>query len=85
VNNLIGDARLEQIVEDFSRWFFSVADRVVVTDARYVDILEKRGYVKEKMVVLGKEPEIGEGISCKDRVKGGFPQSTPYPFGGVVW
>jgi glycosyltransferase involved in cell wall biosynthesis len=40
------------MVENYLRWFYNSADEIKVPTAEYISILEKRGYLKDKMGIF---------------------------------
>jgi hypothetical protein len=55
VKQIVGDASICRFVEDFTRWFHSLADKVFVPTDYDMDLLEQRGYRRDKMVRFAQE------------------------------
>ena len=57
---IIGDDSVSRLLEEYVRWFYSQCDTIKVPTKAYIDILELRGYSREKMSVFprGIEPDL---------------------------
>ena len=52
------DEKMCRMLEDFVRWFYSLADLMAVPGAEYVDVLSAKGYDSSKIVVCRGEDSV---------------------------
>jgi hypothetical protein len=46
----VADDKMRMMIEDFARWFYSLADTIVVPSETYVDTLSMKGYDRSKIM-----------------------------------
>ncbi len=79
--DLFDDSTIENLIESYIRWFYSMLDEIRVPTKEYIDILDRRSYDREKMSVFRRgidtalfSPAGGNGsyLGKLCGIKGGF-------------
>lgn len=55
---LAGNESITSMVENYIRWFYNFSDEIKIPTAGYMEILEKRGYLPEKMSLFRRGYDV---------------------------
>lgn len=58
--SIVADETITDLIENFIRWVFSCCDEIRVPTAEYIDLLQRRGYPRDKLVMFKRGIDITE-------------------------
>ncbi|MCX8094334.1 MAG: glycosyltransferase [Candidatus Goldbacteria bacterium] len=66
IKNLINDESIAELAESGLRWFYSYMDEIYVPTNEYIDILKKRGYQFNKMLIFKRGIDTRHFVRCEE-------------------